>query len=81
MRIGAAPESDPTDWDEMLSVNVQGLLYVTRASLPHLIRAAAETPRRVADVVNISSTAGRVSYARADCVARLDRNEDRVTTA
>jgi NADP-dependent 3-hydroxy acid dehydrogenase YdfG len=45
----------------MLSVNVQGLLYVTRASLPHLITAAADSPRGVADVVNISSTAGRVA--------------------
>jgi NADP-dependent 3-hydroxy acid dehydrogenase YdfG len=61
MRIGPAAESDPADWDEMLAVNVQGLLYVTRASLPHLIRAAADAPRRVADVVNISSTAGRVA--------------------
>ena len=61
MRIGAAVESDPADWDEMLSVNVQGLLYVTRGSLAHLIRAAADAPRRVADVVNISSTAGRVA--------------------
>ena len=61
MRIGPAAESDPADWDDMLSVNVQGLLYVTRASLPHLIRAAADAPRGVADLVNISSTAGRVA--------------------
>jgi NADP-dependent 3-hydroxy acid dehydrogenase YdfG len=61
MRIGAAAEADPADWDDMLSVNVQGLLYVTRASLPHLIRAAADAPRGVADIVNISSTAGRVA--------------------
>ena len=61
MRIGAAAESDPADWDAMLSVNVQGLLYVTRAALPHLIRAAADAPRGVADMVNISSTAGRVA--------------------
>jgi NADP-dependent 3-hydroxy acid dehydrogenase YdfG len=61
MRIGAAAESDPADWDAMLSVNVQGLLYITRAALPHLIRAAADAPRRVADIVNISSTAGRVA--------------------
>ena len=47
--------------DAMLSVNVHGLLYVTRASLPHLIAAAADSPRGVADVVNISSTAGRVA--------------------
>jgi len=61
MLIGAAADADPTDWDTMLSVNVAGLLYVTRAALPHLIAAAADSPRGVADVVNISSTAGRVA--------------------
>jgi NADP-dependent 3-hydroxy acid dehydrogenase YdfG len=61
MRIGPAVDADPADWDQMLAVNVQGLLYVTRAALPHLIAAAADSPRGVADVVNISSTAGRVA--------------------
>jgi NADP-dependent 3-hydroxy acid dehydrogenase YdfG len=61
MLIGPAAEADPADWDKMLSVNVQGLLYVTRAALPHLIAAAADSPRGVADIVNISSTAGRVA--------------------
>ena len=28
---------------------------------PHLVRAAEDSPRRVADLVNISSTAGRVA--------------------
>jgi NADP-dependent 3-hydroxy acid dehydrogenase YdfG len=40
---------------------VQGLLYVTQAALSHLLRAAEDSPRRVADLVNISSTAGRVA--------------------
>lgn len=61
MRIGPVADADPADWDQMLSVNVQGLLYVTRAALRHLIRAAADAPRHVADVVNISSTGGRVA--------------------
>ena len=61
MRIGPVADADPADWDQMLSVNVQGLLYVTRAALPYLVRAAADTPRHVADVVNISSTGGRVA--------------------
>jgi len=61
MRIGPVADADPADWDQMLSVNVQGLLYVTRAALPHLIQAAADAPRHVADVVNISSTGGRVA--------------------
>ena len=61
MLIGPAAEADVADWDKMLTVNVQGLLYITRASLPHLIAAAADSPRGVVDVVNISSTAGRVA--------------------
>jgi len=35
--------------------------YVARASLPHLLAAAEQEPRRVADLVNISSVAGRVA--------------------
>jgi NADP-dependent 3-hydroxy acid dehydrogenase YdfG len=61
MHIGPAADALPEDWDQMLQVNVQGLLYVTHAALPHLLRAAQDSPRRVADVVNISSTAGRVA--------------------
>jgi NADP-dependent 3-hydroxy acid dehydrogenase YdfG len=61
MRVGPAAEADPDDWDLMVQVNVQGLLYTARGSLPHLIRAAADSPRGVADLVNISSTAGRVA--------------------
>ncbi|MEU7058145.1 SDR family NAD(P)-dependent oxidoreductase [Streptomyces sp. NPDC046197] len=45
----------------MLTVNLQGLLHVTHAALPHLLRAAEDSPRRVADLVNIRSTAGRVA--------------------
>jgi NADP-dependent 3-hydroxy acid dehydrogenase YdfG len=40
---------------------VLGLLYCAHAALPHLIRAAEDSPRQVADVVNISSVAGRVA--------------------
>jgi NADP-dependent 3-hydroxy acid dehydrogenase YdfG len=43
----------------MIAVNVLGLLYCTHAGLPHLLTAAETKPRRVADLVNISSVAGR----------------------
>jgi NADP-dependent 3-hydroxy acid dehydrogenase YdfG len=43
----------------MVALNIQGLLYVAHASLPHLLSAAGQDPRRVADLVNISSVAGR----------------------
>ncbi len=61
MRTGPAAEASLEDWDAMLTVNVQGVLYVTRTALPHLIDAAADSPRGVADVVTVSSTAGWVA--------------------
>jgi NADP-dependent 3-hydroxy acid dehydrogenase YdfG len=47
------------EWERMVAINVRGLLYVCHAALPHLLRAAASDPRQVADLVNISSIAGR----------------------
>ncbi|ORA09864.1 SDR family NAD(P)-dependent oxidoreductase [Mycobacterium arosiense] len=61
MQSAPATEASLRDWDQMVSVNVQGVLYATRAALPHLIEAAADSPRGVADVVTISSTAGWVA--------------------
>jgi NADP-dependent 3-hydroxy acid dehydrogenase YdfG len=45
----------------MIALNVQALLRVTHTALPHLVEAARTSPREVADIVNISSTAGRVA--------------------
>jgi NADP-dependent 3-hydroxy acid dehydrogenase YdfG len=61
LRIGEAADAPLADWDDLVTVNVQGVLYVTHAALPHLISAAADSPRGVADVVMISSTGGRVA--------------------
>ena len=61
MLLGAALESPTGEWDRMLALNVHGLLYLTHAALPHLVRAAGDSPREVADLVNISSTAGRLA--------------------
>jgi NADP-dependent 3-hydroxy acid dehydrogenase YdfG len=43
----------------MVAINVQGLLYVSHAAIAPLLKAAEDGPRRVADLVNISSVAGR----------------------
>ena len=61
MLLGPVVGADAEEWDRMIAVNVQGLLYTTRAALPHLLQAAEQDPRRVADIVNISSIAGRVA--------------------
>ncbi len=58
--VMAAPDGE---WQRMIDVNLNGVLHVTRAALPHLVRAATDSPRGVADLVNISSTAGRVARA------------------
>lgn len=63
MLLGSIVETPVDSWQEMLDVNVSGLLAVTHAALPHLLAAAADEPRQVADIVNISSTAGRTVRA------------------
>ena len=49
----------------MVSLNLDGLLNITHAAIPHLLAAADAAPRRVADLVNVSSVAGRVARANA----------------
>ena len=61
MLLGPAIDATVEEWDRMVAINVQGTLYVTHAALPHLVSAAADSPRRVADLVTITSTAGRVA--------------------
>ncbi|MGZ4293305.1 MAG: SDR family NAD(P)-dependent oxidoreductase [Solirubrobacteraceae bacterium] len=61
MLLGSALDSPTEEWDRMLALNVRGALHLTRAAIPHLVDAAAGSPRQVADIVNISSTAGRVA--------------------
>lgn len=46
----------------MIAVNQSGLLYVTHAALPHLLAPAQDELRGVADIVNISSIAGRQAW-------------------
>jgi NADP-dependent 3-hydroxy acid dehydrogenase YdfG len=65
MLLGPMNGAPTQEWDRMIDLNLKGLLYVTHAALPHLFAAAEDSPREVADVVNISSVAGRVPSAGA----------------
>jgi NADP-dependent 3-hydroxy acid dehydrogenase YdfG len=61
MLLGPIVGAPTAEWERMIDLNLRGLLHVTHAALPHLLAAAAQDPRRVADVVNVSSVAGRVA--------------------
>ncbi|MGA3147302.1 MAG: SDR family NAD(P)-dependent oxidoreductase [Acidimicrobiales bacterium] len=61
MLLGPILDAPVEEWRRMVELNVLGLLYCTHAALPHLLRGAEREPRHVADVVNVSSVAGRVA--------------------
>ncbi|MCW2615157.1 MAG: hypothetical protein JWN08_2151 [Frankiales bacterium] len=63
MLLGPMEQAPVEEWQRMVQINVLGLMYCTHAALPHLLGAAQDSPRGVADVVNISSVAGRVARA------------------
>jgi NADP-dependent 3-hydroxy acid dehydrogenase YdfG len=61
MLLGPIAGAPLEEWQQMVELNALGLLYCAHAALPHLLRAAENGPRRVADMVNISSVAGRAA--------------------
>jgi NADP-dependent 3-hydroxy acid dehydrogenase YdfG len=61
MLLGPALDAPLSEWQRMVDLNVLGLLYCAHAALPHLLHAAGDGPRQVADMVNVSSVAGRVA--------------------
>jgi NADP-dependent 3-hydroxy acid dehydrogenase YdfG len=61
MLLGPVLGAPLEEWERMLDVNLRGVLYCAHAALPHLLKAAEDSSRGVADIVNISSVAGRVA--------------------
>ena len=56
---GLSPIQDGelSDWDAMIDGNVKGLLYVSRAVMPFMVK------RKTGHIVNLSSVAGKYTYA------------------
>jgi NADP-dependent 3-hydroxy acid dehydrogenase YdfG len=63
MLLGPIEDAPTEEWDRMIDLNLKALINTTHAALPHLLSAAASSQRGCADVVNISSVAGRVARA------------------
>jgi 3-oxoacyl-[acyl-carrier protein] reductase len=51
--FGGFMQLEPTQWEQIIKVNLLGVYYVTRAVLPSMIE------RKTGDIVNISSSAGQ----------------------
>jgi NADP-dependent 3-hydroxy acid dehydrogenase YdfG len=63
MLLGPIEDAPTEEWDRMIDLNLKGLINTTHAALPHLLSAAEDSERGCADVVNISSVAGRIARA------------------
>jgi NADP-dependent 3-hydroxy acid dehydrogenase YdfG len=61
MLLGPIEDAPTEEWDRMIDLNLKGLIKTTHAALPHLLAAAKDSERGCADVVNISSVAGRIA--------------------
>lgn len=55
--MGPIHEGDTNDWDNMMDINVKGLLYMTRAISPSMVE------RKSGHIINIASIAGLDTYA------------------
>lgn len=62
LAAGLAPlqEGDFTDWDRMIDTNVKGLLNISRALIPLMIK------RRRGHIINLGSIAGHEVYPRGN---------------
>jgi len=55
--LSPVQDGDIADWDAMIDGNVKGLLYVSRAIMPGMVK------RKTGHIVNLSSVAGKYTYA------------------
>jgi NADP-dependent 3-hydroxy acid dehydrogenase YdfG len=66
-------EGDIEDWDKMIDTNVKGLLYVSKAVIPGMMK------RKQGHIINIGSTAGKEVYARGNVYCASKHAVDAIT--
>ena len=72
--FGPLQDNDPADWDRMIDTNITGLLNVTHAVVPAMVR------RGHGHVINIGSIAGRQTYPNGAVYCATKAAVDRITT-
>jgi NADP-dependent 3-hydroxy acid dehydrogenase YdfG len=68
-------EGDLDHWDEMIDVNVKGLLYLTRAVSPDMVA------RQSGMIINVASTAGKEVYPNGNVYCATKHAVDALTRA
>jgi 3-hydroxy acid dehydrogenase/malonic semialdehyde reductase len=58
--LDLAQDANLDDWEKMIDINVKGLLYVTKALLPLMLK------NNKGHIVNISSVAGKENYLKGN---------------
>ena len=58
--LAFAHESDISDWEEMIDLNIKGLLYVTKSVLNDMVK------KKSGQIINIGSIAGKESYPKGN---------------
>jgi NADP-dependent 3-hydroxy acid dehydrogenase YdfG len=53
-------EADMDDWETMIETNINGLLYVTKAVIPWMIK------RKLGHIINMGSVAGKEMYEKGN---------------
>lgn len=66
-------DGDLDDWDKMIDTNVKGLLYVSKAILPGMVK------RGSGHVINIGSTAGKEVYENGNVYCASKHAVDAIT--
>ncbi len=66
-------EGKMQDWDEMIDTNVKGLLYVSRAVIPVMVK------NNSGDIVNIGSIAGHEVYPKGNVYCASKHAVDAIT--
>lgn len=73
--LGSIEEGDFEDWDEMIDVNVKGLLNVTRMVAPKMVR------QNSGHIINVGSLAGKEVYAKGNVYCATKHAVDALTRA
>jgi 3-hydroxy acid dehydrogenase/malonic semialdehyde reductase len=71
--LNPVQEGNPEGWDEMIDTNVKGLLYVSRAVLPNMVK------RKSGHIINIGSIAGHDVYPKGNIYCATKHAVDAIT--